>query len=160
MQDQIKAWAAKFGVTPQQVETGIGVVLGFIQSKVPAAQFQQLQGLMPAASQWIQKAGTLPAAAGAGGGGLLGMASGLLGKAGAGAGELTAVLGKLQSAGFKPDTAMQFVPQVLGQIKSAAGPDTFDKLLANVPALKGALGGAAGGGAGALLGQFLGGGKS
>lgn len=158
MQEQIKAWAAKFGVQPGQVEAGIGAVLGFIQSKVPAAQFQQLQGLMPMAQQWIQKAGTLPAGGSAGGGGLMGMAGGLLGKLGGGAqGGLGQVLTQLQGAGFKPEAAAQFVPAVLNQLKAEAGPDKFNQLLSSVPALKDMLGGGAGGlmgAAGSLLGKL------
>lgn len=161
MQEQIKAWAAKFGVPPAQVEAGIGAVLGFIQQKVPPAQFQQLQGLLPMAQQWIQKAGSLPAAGAAGGNDLMGMASGLLGKLGSeggGAAALGQVVGQLKNAGFDPQKAMEFVPAVLNQIKSAAGPDTFNKLLASAPALKDALNGAGGanlmGAASSLLGKF------
>ena len=154
MQEQIKAWATKFGVQPTQVEAGIGAVLGFIQSKVPPGQFQQLQGLMPMAQQWIQKAGALPTNGAQGGSDLMSMASGLLGKlSGGGQNGLGTVLTQLQGAGFKPETAMQFVPAVLNQLKAAAGPEKFDQLLASVPALKDTLGG---GGAAGLLGQLLG----
>lgn len=142
MQDQVKAWAAKFGVKTEQVEAGVGALLGFVQSKVPAAQWQQLQGLVPQAQQWIGKAAALPAAAPAAASGLLGQAMGLMGKVAGGAqGGLSQLMGQLQSAGFKPEAAMQFVPAVLAQLRASAGPEKFEKLLESVPALKQGLSG-------------------
>lgn len=147
MQEQIKAWATKFGLKTGQVEAGVGALLGFIQSKVPAAQWQQLQGLVPQAQQWMGKAASLPAAAQSATGGLMAQAVGLLGKlTGGSAGGLSDLMEKLQRAGFKPDSAMQFVSSVMGQIKAAAGPEKFAQLLGAVPALKDGLGG---------LGKFL-----
>lgn len=141
MQEQIKAWAAKFGLKTDQVEAGVGALLVFIQSKVPAAQWQQLQGLVPQAQQWMGKAAALPAAAQGAAGGLMGQAMGLLGKVtGGSAGGLSDLMGKLQGAGIKPENAMPFVSSVMGQLKSVAGPEKFEKLLGAVPALKDGLG--------------------
>ena len=152
MQEMIKTWAAKFGMKPEQIEAGVGALLGFIQSKVPAAQFAQLSGLIPQAQQWIGKAAVLPAAAQGAASGLMGQAMGMLGKVSSGAqGGIAQVLAQLQQAGFKPETAMQFVPAVLNQIKSVAGKEKFEQLLSSVPVLKDALAGGVQG----LLGKFM-----
>jgi hypothetical protein len=161
VEEQIKALASKFGVQPIQVEAGLGAILGLIQSKAPA-QYAQLKGFMPMAQQWIQKAAAMPTAGGDAGGGLLGVASGMLGKMGA-AGGVGQVISQLQNAGFKPESALQFVPAALNQLKAMLGPEKFEQLLTSVPALKDALSGGAAASlknlAGGLLGKF-GGGKT
>lgn len=140
MQEQIRAWAAKFGMQTGQIEAGIGAVLGFIESKIPPAQFEQLQALVPQARQWIEQAKALPAAGAQAGGDLLGKAQGLLGQlAGGGQGAAAQVLARLQAAGFRLDTALQFAGAVLDELKAVAGPEKFNELLASAPALKDAL---------------------
>lgn len=142
MQEQIKSWAAKFGLQTDQVEAGVGALLGFLQSKVPAAQWQQLQALVPQAQQWMGKAAALPATAQGTASGLFGKAMGLVGKITGGAqGGVSQLMGQLQSAGFKPEAAMQFVPSVLAQLKASAGPEKFEKIIESVPSLKQALSG-------------------
>jgi len=153
MQEEIKALASKFGVQPIQVEAGIGAILGLIQKKAPA-QYAQLEALMPAAQQWVRNAAAMRPVAG---GGLMGMASGVLGKMG-GPGGIGQVISQLQNAGFKPESALQFLPAALDQIKTMVGPEKFEQLLGAVPALRDGLSGGAASGlmsaAGSLLGKF------
>ena len=140
MQEHIKAWAAKFGLQTGQIEAGVGAILGFIQSKIPPAQFEQLQQLVPMAQPWIEKARALPAAGAQAGSDLMGKASSLLSQlAGSGQSAAAQVLLQLQNAGFRPDTALQFAASVLEQLKATAGPEKFNQLLASAPALKDAL---------------------
>lgn len=142
MQEQFKAWAERFGVSTGQVEAGVGALLGFLQAKLPAEQWQQLQGLLPQAQQWMAKAAALPAAAQGAAGGLMGQAMGVFSKLAGGAqGGIAQLTGKLQAAGFRPDSALQFVAAVLGQVKASAGAQKFDQLLGAVPSLRDAVGG-------------------
>lgn len=156
MQEQIKALASKFGVQPMQVEAGIGAILGLIKSKAPA-QYTQLQGLMPMAQQWVQTAAAMPPVGGKPDGGVMGLASGMLGKV-AGTSGIGQVISQLQNAGFKPESALQFLPAALNQLKSMVGSEKFDQLLSAVPALKEGLSGGSAAGlmnvAGSLLGKF------
>lgn len=142
MQEQIKAWAARFGLSTDQVEAGVGALLGFIRSKVPAQQWQQLQGLLPQAQLWMDKAAALPAGAQGAAAGLVGQAMGLLDKVTGGAkGGISQLITSLQEAGFRPDNAAPFVASVLAQIKASAGPEKFERLLASAPALRDAVAG-------------------
>ena len=112
MQEQIKALAERFGLKTDQVEAGLGAVLQFIQSRVPAQQWSQLSGLIPQAQALMGKAAGLPAAA-----------------------KASAVPGRLQQAGVKPEAMPQFAAAVIGQIKAKASPEQFKALVAQVPGL-------------------------
>lgn len=149
MQTIVTSLAQQFGLKSEQIQAGAGAVLQLIQEKAGGSEFQALIAKVPGAQAWIQQAKALPAQAQQVGGGLLGQASSLLGAVtGQTQGGLAAVLGKLEQAGFKPDSAIQFVPALLEQIKSVAGPETVQKILESVPALKDSAGG--------LIGKLLG----
>lgn len=148
MQNLVTQLAQQFGLKSEQVQAGAGAVLQLLQEKAGGADFQALLGKVPGAQAWIEQAKALPGQAGQVGGGLLGQASGLLGAmTGQGQSGLAGILGKLQAAGFKPESAMQFVPALLEQLKGAAGSDTVKKVVEQVPGLQGTTG--------ALLGKFL-----
>lgn len=154
MQNLIASLAQQFGLRPEQIQTGVGAVLQLIQQHAGGADFQQLIDKIPGAQAWIQQAASLPTQASSGGGmggGLLGQAAGILGAVtGQGGGGLAGVLGQLGHAGFRPESAAQFVPALLQKLKDGAGAGTVDKVLEQVPGLSGL--GSLGGG---LLGQFL-----
>lgn len=153
MNNMIDELAQRFGLSTQQVQAGAGAILQLLQQKSGKVDFQQLLGAVPGSQAWIEQAKALPEQAGQAGGGLLGQAAGLLGALGGqGQAGLAGILGQLGQAGFKPDTAMQFVPALLEQLKGSAGSDVLNKVLAQVPALKDA---GAGGGVAGALGKLL-----
>ena len=156
MQNLIAQLAQQFGLRPEQIQAGAGAILQLLQQHAGGTDFQQLLAKIPGAQTWLAQAQAAPQEAGAAGGGLLGQAASIFGALSGQeqTGGIAGVIGKLGQAGFKPDTAMQFVPALLEQLKGAAGADTLNKVLANVPGLNNA--GGAGGGAGALLGKLLG----
>lgn len=148
MQNIISTLAQQFGLRPEQVQAGVGAILQLLQEKAGGGDFQQLLAKIPGAQAWIDQAKVLPQQSGDAGGGLLGQAAGILGAVtGQGQTGLAGILGKLQGAGFQPDSAAKFVPAVLEQLKGSAGAGTLDKVLEQVPGLKGLGGG--------LLGQLL-----
>lgn len=149
MQNIVTQLAQQFGLKGDQVQAAAGAVLQLLQQKAGDAEFQALVAKVPGAQAWIEQARALPAQAGQAGGGLLGQASSLLGGVtGQGQSGLAGILGKLESAGFKPESALQFVPALLEQFKAAAGPETLNKVVEQVPGLNQ-------GTTGALLGKFL-----
>lgn len=155
MQNLISSLAQQFGLRADQVQAGAGAVLQLLQEKAGSGEFQQLIAKIPGAQGWIEQAMKLSqggaGAAGGAGGGLLGAASSILGAVtGQGQTGLAGILGKLESAGFQPDSAAQFVPALLEKLKGAAGPETVEKVLGQVPGLQGLQG--LGGG---LLGKFI-----
>ncbi|HKY90802.1 MAG TPA: DUF2780 domain-containing protein [Nevskiaceae bacterium] len=148
MQNLIAQLSQDLGLKTEQVQAGTGAFLQLIQEKVGQGDFQQVLGKLPGAQEWIQQAKALPQQAGQVGGGLLGQASSLLGSlSGKGSEGLAAVLGRLEQAGFKPDTAMRFVPKLLDQLRNALGEETFERLVDKVPMLRQTAGG--------LLGQLI-----
>ena len=148
MQNIISTLAQQFGLRPEQVQAGVGAVLQLLQEKAGGTDFQQLLASVPGAQAWIEQAKGLAPQAGVAGGGLLGQAANMLGAVtGQGQTGLAGILGKLQGAVFQPDSAARFVPAVLEQLRGGAGAGTFDKVLDQVPGLKGLGGG--------LLGTFL-----
>lgn len=154
MSQPIETLAQRFGLSSEQVQAGAGAILQLLQDKNGGADFQRLLAAVPGAAGWLDQAKPLAQGGAATGGGLLGQAAGLIGALGGQqGGGLAAVLGQLGQAGFKPDTAAQFVPALLEQLKSAAGPELVGSLLKNVPGLGAASGG--GGAAGDLLGKLL-----
>lgn len=147
MQSLIGSLVQQFGLRPEQIQAGAGVVLQLLQEKAGGADFQQLLASLPGAQAWIEKVQALPQQGGSGVGGLLGQASSILGAVtGQDASGLAGILGKLEAAGFNAQSATQFVPALLEQLKGAAGADVLGKVLQQVPALKGG---------GGLLGGLL-----
>lgn len=149
MQDIVTQLAAQFGLKGAQAQAAVGAVLRLLQEKAGNAEFQALVAKVPGAQGWIEQAKALPQQAGQAGGGLLGQVGGLLGAVtGQGQSGLAGVLGTLEAAGFKADTAMQFVPALLEKLKGVAGAETLSKVIDQVPGLNQ-------GSTGALLGKFL-----
>lgn len=153
MNNLIDQLAQQYGISKEQVQAGAGAILQLLQDKGGAVDFQQLLGAVPGAQAWMEQAKALPQQAGQVGGGLLGQAAGLVGALGGqGQSGLAGLLGRLGQAGFKPDSAAQFVPALLEQLKGRAGADVLNQLLQQVPALKAAAGE---GGAAGMLGKLL-----
>ena len=139
MNQLISELAGKFGMQSDQVEQGAGAVLNMIKEKASTEQFQSLLDKVPGASEWVGKAQNLSAGAGDSAEGMMGAVGGLMNKFGAdGIGGLVSQLG---SAGFKPETAMQFLPELLEKLKGQASPELINGILSKIPALQTLLGG-------------------
>lgn len=123
MQEQIQRWAGTFGLEPKQVQSGLNTLMQYIQSKVPGPVWAQFAGRVPQVRSWVGEAITMSQP-------MVPMA-----QIHSSDGDLEQLLAELGKAGFTPQTAMQFVPAVLEQIRVKAGPDLYLKLLEAVPAL-------------------------
>ena len=94
------------GLTPAQASAGVGTVLAYAQSKLPASDFEKVASSVPGSQQYLQSAkdaGAVSADA------PIQDASGF-----------NAALGKL---GISPEVASQLVPQVTDYISKVAGPE-------------------------------------
>lgn len=132
MQDQIKTWAAKLGVTPQQVQSAISTVMVFIQSKVPTPVWEQIVARMPQARGWASEAATMSAPVTHVAGAAHNKITGGL--------DLPLLLDELQKSGFNADSAMQLLTAVLRQLQTALGNESYEKVLAAIPGLGAAKG--------------------
>ena len=123
MQEMIQRWAGNFGLEPAQVQSGLNTLMQYIQSKVPGPVWAQFASRVPQVRSWVGEAITMSQP-------MVPMVQ--IQSSGTDMAQLLAELGK---AGFTPQTAMQFVPEVLEQIRAKAGPDLYLKLLEAVPDL-------------------------
>lgn len=135
MQELIQRWAATFGLEPEQVQSGLNTLMQYIQSKVPGGVWAQFASRVPQVRSWVGEAITMSQP-------IVRMAP--IHTPG---GDLAQLLNELGKAGFTPQTAMQFVPAVLEQVRAKAGPDLYLKVLEAVPALNPGASGSGGPGA-------------
>lgn len=148
MDDIIRQLSGRLGLDPDQAAAGAGAVFKTIQDNVAGGDFQKLLQQLPQVKSWMGKAeaGTGAGGPDTGGGGLLGMAGGLLGGLGAGGagslGELATLLGK---NGLSLETASKLLPVLMDLLKDRVDPALIEKLVSSVPALQGLLGGKGGG---------------
>jgi hypothetical protein len=91
-------------LTNEQAKAGLGTVLAYAQTKLPAADFEKVSAAVPGAADNIKAA----EAAGAVSGPIADQSA------------LTAALGKL---GITPDVAAQFVPAATNYISKLGGPE-------------------------------------
>ena len=144
MDDILRELSSRLGIPLDQAQSGAGAVLGFIRENASQVDFQQLLKSVPEAAAWLGnlpgKAPGAPAPAGTtdGGGGLLGQVAGLIGGL---AGSAAGVLAALTRSGLSPDTAVRFVPELLGLLQGKAGGDLIGRLAGSLPFLGEILGG-------------------
>lgn len=142
--DLIQSLSSQLGIPAEQAQAVAGGALGFLKDKL-GGDGAKLDAAVPELGGW-EKA----ASAATGGGGLLGMAAGMLGGSAGEAAGLVAILAKV---GLDADKAQMVAPLVLDFLKSRLPPEMVSKVLAVAPMLTGGGGGAAGA-LGALGGLF------
>jgi len=94
----------QLGLTNEQAKAGLGTVLAYAQTKLPAADFEKVSAAVPGAADNIKAAQDA------------GAVSGPIADQSA----LTAALGKV---GITPDVAAQFVPAATNYISKLGGPE-------------------------------------
>lgn len=148
MDEILRQLSARLGIPLDQAESGAGALLSFLRENASQIDFQELLKSVPEAAAWMGMAPAAPGTAGhAGGntagttadaGGLLGQAMGILGSFG---GSAAGILSALSRSGLSPETAMRFVPELLGLLQGRAGGELIGRLAGSVPFLKDLLGG-------------------
>jgi hypothetical protein len=164
--DLIQELGKNFGLDTKQAENGVGALFNMLQSQAKPDAMSSILGAIPEASKWMN--GAQDASGATAGGGLAGMVGGLLGgNAGglggllAGASALEGVLGQLEKVGISKETALKFVPMVLGFVKTKMGDQAFAELSKQIPFLDTLTSlsqptAAQGGGMGDILGKVTG----
>jgi hypothetical protein len=130
MADIITDLASKSGISPDVAQKGMGAVLEFLKSKLPADTFSKISAAVPGSDRMMAAAQAVPEASG----GILGAVTGAVGKLfGGGASEMVA---KLTHMGLSAEQLQEFVPQVVEFLKSRLPGDVFSKLSGLLPAAK------------------------
>jgi hypothetical protein len=128
MADLINDLASRAGISPEQAQKGLGAVLGFLKSHLPADVYNKVSAAVPGGD--AAAAAEPPAEER---GGLLAGLTGAVGKLfGGGAGpELVAKLGKL---GFSAEQVQAFLPRVLEFLRGKLPEDVMRKITGLLPA--------------------------
>ncbi|HSE43867.1 MAG TPA: DUF2780 domain-containing protein [Gemmatimonadales bacterium] len=106
--------SSKLGLTPAQASAGVGTILAFAKTKLPAADFDKVAAAVPGSTDYLQSAKDA---------GAVSDATPISDVTG-----LNSALGKL---GISPEVAQQLIPQVSDYVSKVAGPEvggTFKSL--------------------------------
>ncbi len=130
--DFVSSAAQSLGVSTDQAGQAAGGLLGMIKDKVDGGDADALMKALPGAESFVGGGG-----GGGGLGGLMGAASGLLGgKAGAALG----VMGLFEKSGLDAGQAGSLVSMFFDFATKNAGGDLVNRILEQIPDLKGLLG--------------------
>jgi hypothetical protein len=112
MADITSELAARCGISPEQAQKGMGAVLGFLKTSLPAETYSKLSSAVPGADGMVAQAGeTAPETSG----GVLSAVTGAIGKLfGGSGGELAS---RLSGSNFSVDQVKKFLPAVLEFLK-------------------------------------------
>ncbi len=134
MSDTANALSSETGLSVDMVQKGLGAILNFLRQHLGEETFEQIQGAVPKATEFLNRFESAPAAEG--GGGLIGTLTGLASKfLGGGVGELPKLLESFGKLGFKPEQIEAFLPRALAFIRSHLPADLVQQILAKLPAL-------------------------
>lgn len=131
MEEFISSVTGKLGIDSSTATNATSALLGLIKKEGDGSAVSDLFAKLPGASAL---ADTGPAS---GGGGMMGKLGGMLGGMTGGAGGGIAALA---SSGLSPDKIPDFVKTFIEWAKAKVGPDTVNKVVSSVPALKSILG--------------------
>ncbi len=137
MQQFISMAAGKLGVPESGTRSATAGILSFVQQRADGDDFNQLLGKISGAGELLKEAPAPKAETG--GGGLLG---GLMGKAASsfGGGSALDLLALFQKSGLSTNKAGPLASMLLDFVRSKAGNDLTNKVLAKVPEVKQFLG--------------------
>ncbi|MGP2493181.1 hypothetical protein ACTDI4_16340 [Mesorhizobium sp. PUT5] len=141
IQDIVNTIANSANIDPATTEKAVGTILSVLQHEAAGTSLNQLFDKMPGSADLAQKYDVMAANAGGGGGGLLGSLENALGGVlGEKAGALVNGIAQLKASGLDMEQIRQAGEALIKQIQVAAGPQLTDKVLGQVPSLKGQLG--------------------
>jgi hypothetical protein len=109
--DLIGMLTSQLSVSNQQASGGAGLLFKLAREKLSAEQFSQLSAAVP-------EAATLPAAAPASGGGLMGVLGNAMGGK---AGDLASLAGGFSKLGMDADMIQKFIPVVMSFVQQKGG---------------------------------------
>jgi hypothetical protein len=126
--DFISELASRSGISADQAKKGVGALLAFLKSHLPAEGFANVSAAVPGAENMMA------ASAGAGpSGGVVGALTSAVGKLFGGGGGAAALAGQLAHLGFSADQLQKFLPGVIEFLKNKLPADTLKQLRALIP---------------------------
>jgi hypothetical protein len=130
MQEFIQSAVSQLGINEEQAKSATGGLLNFLKNQGGANEAQTLIAKIPGAEDVMQSAGASSESSGnLGGGGMLGGLTSAMGQSGG-------ALAALQGSGLSASQAGPFVKMLVDYARQKAGPETVDRVLDKVPAIK------------------------
>ncbi len=149
MQEIIDQIATKIGIDPAVADKAVDMIVNYIASQAPAEYVDMIKQHVPGFDELATVGADHAQAAEAesGGGGLMGALGGLMGGGGiagaigslmggaqgGGMASAMALLGNLQKDGLDLGQIKEVATSLVGNLREAAGDETVDKLLAQIP---------------------------
>jgi hypothetical protein len=132
MPDLISNIAARVGITPEQAQTGFGVILEGLKRFAPEL-YTKVAGYLPEAGPAEFSAQTAMAG---GSEGLMGNLAGMAGKLfGGHTGEAAQFLEMFSKAGFSMEQVKEFAPAALHHLKDVVPPEIVEEICEKIPGL-------------------------
>lgn len=128
MADIITDLASRCGISPDLAQKGLGAVLTYFKSHLPADSFSRLSAALPAADSMMAAAQTGQEASG----GLLSAVTGAVGKL-FGGGAAAELASKFTQIGFSAAQIQTFLPKVLELLKSKLPGDLVKQVSGLLP---------------------------
>jgi hypothetical protein len=134
-QEIVSAVASRLNIDNATAENAVGTILSILDHEAAGTKADALFDKLPGARDLAQRYDVM--AEPAGGGGLMGMLGSALGDR---AGALINGMEKLKGLGLTVAQVEEAGKQLVEQAKTAAGPDTVNEVINDVPGLAGRLG--------------------
>ncbi|MDK9697518.1 MAG: hypothetical protein OEL76_14125 [Siculibacillus sp.] len=149
MQEMIERIATQVGIDPSLAHKATSMIVDFIVANAPTEHVDTLRQFLPGlddvaaqgasfSQEQPEEGGGLMGALGGlmGGSGIAGALGGLMGGSqGGGLGGALALLGNLQKDGLDFGQVQSLAGGLLGELRSSAGDDVVDKLVAEIPGI-------------------------
>ena len=129
MEQIIATIAEKLGISSELATKAVGIILNLVDSSVDDDVKEKLYNVLPDARALAQAGGEE-----AGGGGLMGMASGLFGGGGGAMGAMAA-MGKLSDAGLDNDQITKMGKSLMSSVGDAGGEELVGQIVNSIPGL-------------------------
>jgi hypothetical protein len=131
MADLVTDLAAKSGLSPDLARKGLGIVLEFFKSKLPADTFSKITAAVPGTEGLIASAQTDAESSG----GVLSAVTSAIGKL-FGGGAAAEMASKMTHLGFSAEQLQSFLPKVLEFFRSKLPADLMSQVSGLLPAPK------------------------
>lgn len=135
VQEIVSAVASRLNIDNATAENAVGTILSILDHEAAGTKVDALFDKLPGARDLAQRYDVM--AQPAGGGGLMGMLGSALGER---AGALVNGMAKLKGLGLTVAQVEQAGQQLVEQAKTAAGPDTVNEIIKDIPGLAGHFG--------------------
>jgi hypothetical protein len=135
VQEIVSAVASRLNIDNATAENAVGTILSILDHEAAGTKADALFDKLPGARDLAQRHDVM--AETAGGGGLMGMIGSALGDR---AGALINGMEKLKGLGLSVAQVEEAGKQLVEQARTAAGPDTVNEVINDIPGLAGRLG--------------------